>query len=146
MCLRATVFAIAATLGWLLPAASSESLAGRMRVGHGLSVVVPPGFHVTRRQFSSCIDPVERFSLISGRQVLTVQERLDPVREELTPRPPRFVVGGRPSPLECCSLPGRKGWVLEFSEHGRAFYAYVYPGDRSPAVLLAALDSFAVRA
>jgi hypothetical protein len=32
--------------------------------------------------------------------------------------------------------------VLHFGDHGRAFYAYLYPGRAAPDTLLHALDSF----
>jgi hypothetical protein len=31
---------------------------------------------------------------------------------------------------------------LQFSDHGRAFYAYVFPGKSKPRSLLRLLDSF----
>jgi hypothetical protein len=43
--------------------------------------------------------------------------------------------------MECCSIAGRNGWMLEFGDHARAFYAYLYPADSSPAPLLRVLDS-----
>jgi hypothetical protein len=85
---------------------------------------------------------VERVSLIRGRQVLMIQERLDPVRAELSGRPARFNVHGKPSPMECCSIPGRSGWSLQFSDHGRAFYAYLFPGNSAVWPLLRLLDTF----
>jgi hypothetical protein len=85
---------------------------------------------------------VERFSLIRGRRVLMIQERLDPVRAELSGRPAHFTVRGKPSPMECCSIPGWSGWSLQFSDHGRAFYAYIFPGKSKARPLLRLLDSF----
>ena len=114
-----------------------------MQVRHGLSIAVPTGWRVTYRHFTPCSDPAERFSLTSGGQVvLMVQERATPAPSELAPRPRHFAVRGRPLPLECCSIAGRSGWVLRFGDHGRAFYAYLYPGHASPATALRALDSF----
>ena len=128
---------------FVLSAASQSSPAGGpSEVGHRLSIAVPPGWRVTHRRFTACSDPVERFTLLSGHgQILTIQERLDPIAAELGQRPLHFAVSGRPQPIECCSL-DRPGWVIQFGDHGRGFYAFLYPGSGSPHVLLRALDSF----
>lgn len=115
-----------------------------LHLGHGLAVAVPPGWHVTTQRFTPCTDPIERFSVVRGRQVLMVQERLEPVQAELKQRPARFAVRGAPTPMECCSLGSRKGWSLQFGVRGRAFYAYVYPGGEDPQPLLRILDSLRV--
>jgi hypothetical protein len=44
--------------------------------------------------------------------------------------------------MECCSIPGRSGWSLQFSDHGRAFYAYLFPGNSAVWPLLRLLDTF----
>lgn len=132
---------LAAVICGLSAVSPSTPSSGRVDAGHGLSIAVPPGWHISHRAFTPCSDPVERFSLISGKQVLMIQERLDPGAAELSPRPARFRVRGTPSPMECCSIPGRRSWVLQFGDHGRAFYAYLYPGGRDPRTLLNALDS-----
>jgi hypothetical protein len=134
--------AVAAAICMLSAASASEPASRRVDAGHGLSIVVPGGWRVLHRSFTPCINPIERFSLISGRQMLMVQERLAPVSSELTPRPRYFAVEGPPTPLECCSIRGRSGWVLHFSDHGRAFYAYLYPSGSSADALLQVLDSF----
>jgi hypothetical protein len=144
----AAAVALAVSLASAAPAfgpavPSRTPTATRTSVGHGLSIVMPAHWRVTHRHFTPCSDPTERFSLLSGREVvLMVQERHSPARAELTPRPRHFAVHGRPAPLECCSLPGRAGWVLHFDDHGRAFYAYLYPGSATPGALLRTLDSF----
>jgi hypothetical protein len=117
----------------------------RVHVGHGLSIAVPEGWQVSHRAFTACVDPIERFSLRSGDQVLMIQERLNPVPAELSRRPRHFEVQGTAGVIECCSIPGRKGWMIEFGDHGRAFYAYLYPGGAAPDALLQALDSFSAR-
>ena len=123
----------------------SPSAGERIDVGHGLSIVVPGGWRVSHRHFTPCADPVERFSLLGYGQILTVEERLVPVRAELTRRPRAFGVRGKPSPLECCAIAGRRGWVVQFGDHGRAFYAYLYPGTATAAAtLLRTLDTFRV--
>jgi hypothetical protein len=126
----------------LVGVSASSSASGRADVGQGLSLSVPPGWRVSYHRFTPCSDPVERVSLIRGRQVLMIQERLDPVRAELSGRPARFNVQGKPSPMECCSIPGRSGWSLQFSDHGRAFYAYLFPGNSAVRPLLRLLDTF----
>ncbi len=124
----------------------AESPSRRAAVGHGLSIVVPAGWRVTHHRFTPCSDPVERFSLLGAGQVLTIEERLVPVRAELRPRTRQFTVRGKPTPIECCSIPGRRSWVVQFGDRGRAFYAYLYPGNGSARSLLHALDSFSVSA
>ena len=135
--MRALALLVAATL-------AAASTGGRVAAGHGLSIAVPSGWQLTHRRFTPCSDPVERFSLVRGDQVLMVQERLDPIRAELKPRPLRFAVRDTAAPIGCCSIGNRRGWVLQFGEGGRAFYAYLYPGRESPRVLLLALDSLRV--
>jgi len=125
-------------------ASALSSAARRVDVGHGLSVRIPPGWRISHRHFTPCSDPVERFSLLGAGRILTLEERLVPVRAELTRRPRHFNVRGRPTPLECCAIPGRRGWVVQFGDHGRAFYAYLYPGRGPTTILLRTLDSLLV--
>jgi hypothetical protein len=127
-------------LALVRPAASAEP--GRIDAGHGLFLVVPAGARLTHRHFTPCTDPVERFSVLEGRAILTVQERLEP--EPAPPRPGRFHVEGPARPMECCAIGGRSGWVLHFRDQGRSFYVYLYPAGRSPAPLLHILDSLRV--
>jgi hypothetical protein len=141
---KCLTFALAAIGCALIGVSASSSANGRADVGHGLFVSVPHGWRVSYHRFTPCSDPLERFSLIRGRQVLMIQERLDPVRAELSRRPSHFTVRGKPSPMECCSIPGRSGWSLQFSDRGRAFYAYVFPGESKVRPLLRLLDSFRV--
>jgi hypothetical protein len=127
-------------LALVRPAASAGP--GRIDAGHGLSLVLTAGARLTHRHFTPCADPVERFSVLDGRAVLTIQERLGP---EVGPeRQEPFHVEGPPRPMECCAIEGRSGWVLHFRDHGRSFYAYLYPSGRSPAPLLHVLDSLQV--
>lgn len=136
--LLAVVLALVA-LGLVRPATAGP---GRVDAGHGLSVVLPPGARLTHHRFTPCTDPVERFSVLDGRAILTLEERLGP--EPAPPRPARFAVGGRPTPMECCAIEGRSGWSLHFRDHGRGFYAYLYPGGGPAAPLLRMLDSLRV--
>ena len=121
-----------------------KTLAVLVAVGHGLSFGVPTGWHVTHRTFTPCADPVERVTVYRGDAAIMLQERLRPDPSELRGRPAHFAVRGRPAPLECCSIGARKGWLVQFSEHGRAFYAYVYPGHHSVGDVLRVLDSVRV--
>ena len=123
---------------------SASSAVWRVSVRHGLAVHIPDGWHVTYRHFTPCSDPVERFTLVRGDQALMVQERIDPVADELRGKPRRFSVRGAPTPMTCCSIDGRRGWTLQFSDRGRAFYAYLYPGREGPEPLLAILDTLRV--
>jgi len=113
-------------------------------VGNGLSLGLPSGWQVTHRTFTPCVDPIERVTVYRGDAAIMLQERLHPDPSELRGRPARFAVRGGPAPLECCSIGDRKGWSIQFSAHGRAFYAYVYPGHRRVGELLRVLDSLRV--
>jgi hypothetical protein len=111
----------------------------------GLSVAVPPGWHVAHpRLLEPCTNPAPRFALARGRDLIAVQESLDGPRyvRRFPPRPRAFRVHGRPSPLACCA-PARRdaGWMLSFRDGGRAFYAYVY-GDARAALRI--LDTLRV--
>jgi hypothetical protein len=121
-----------------------KTLAVLVAVGHGLSFSLPAGWHATHRTSTPCVDPIERVTLSRGDAAIMLQERLHPVAGELTGRPTHFAVRGAPTPLECCSIGNRKGWMIQFSDRGRAFYAYVYPGHHRPTELLHVLDSLRV--
>jgi hypothetical protein len=136
------LIAIGLVLAALAVVRPASAKPGRIDAGHGLSLVVPAGARLTQRHFTPCADPVERFSVLEGRGILTVQERLEP--EPAPQRRGPFRVEGPPQPMECCAIAGRSGWVLHFRDHGRSFYAYLYPTGRSPAPLLHVLDSLQV--
>jgi hypothetical protein len=119
----------------------------RLALAIGLSVVVPPGWHLAHPPLlEPCTNPMPRFALARGRSLLELQESLDgPEYVRRFPlRPRRFRIHGRPSPLACCA-PARRdaGWMLSFRDGGRAFYAYVY-GDARAALRI--LDSLRVSA
>jgi hypothetical protein len=127
-------------LALVRPASSAGT--HRVDAGHGLSIVLPVGAELTFRHFTPCADPVERFSVLYQHAVLTVEERL-----EVEPGPRRngpFHVDGPATPMECCTILGRAGWSLHFRDHGRGFYANLYPSGSSPAPLLHLLDSLRV--
>ena len=130
----------ALTLSLVRPASAGPA---RVGAGHGLSIVVPAGAHLTQHHFTPCADPVERFSVIEGSAILTVEERYTP--EPAPPRPSRFRVSGPATPMECCAIEGRSGWVFHFRDHSRSFYVYLYPGGAPPTALLHALDSLHVQ-
>lgn len=122
-------------------------MSARAQVGHGLSIDVPAGWRISHHPFTSCIDPIERFSLLRGQALITLEERTGRGASEGMPqRPDHLRVSGKPSELECCALAARPGWTISFRDHGRAFYAYLYPGSAAPQVLLRILDSLRVRA
>jgi hypothetical protein len=117
---------------------------GAADAGDGLSIVVPAGAHLTHKQFTPCSDPVERFSVIDGRAILTIQERQDASQERSPRRAGPFHVSGPARVMECCAIDGRRGWSIAFRDHGRAFYAYLYPTGKSAAPLLRILDTLRV--
>ena len=116
-----------------------------MLLAVGLSVVVPPGWHVAHpRLLEPCTNPAPRFALAHGRRdLVVVQEALDRAYvSRFPPRPRRLRVPGPPSFLACCAPARRqKGWMLAFRDRGRSFYAYVY-GDAPRG--LATLDTLRV--
>ena len=117
----------------------------RMLLAVGLSVVVPPGWHVAHPALlEPCTNPAPRFALARGvRDLVVVQEALDRASvSRFPPRPRRFRVARAPSFLTCCAPARRqKGWMLSFRDHGRSFYAYVY-GDARRG--LAVLDTLRI--
>jgi hypothetical protein len=137
----AAAVAVAAFVGGV---STSSAALKRVDVGHNLSIVVPAGWRVSHKRFTPCSNPIERFSLLGPEEMLTVEERLAPLRAELIRRPRRFSVRGGPTPLECCAIPGRRGWVVHFGDHGRAFYVYLYSGRRTASTLLRILGSLRV--
>jgi hypothetical protein len=101
----------------------------------GLSVRFPPGWHVIPHPLTSCIDPAEAIDIGGpGDALFMLQES---GTRGLPLRPTRFRLVGEPSPLECCTPTSDPGWVISFQEHGRGFYAHLYPGnlDRRAEVL-----------
>jgi hypothetical protein len=140
--------AVVAVTALLLLSANAGGGADGSRLveaGHDLSIRLPPGGYLTHRRFTPCTDPVERFSVISGGEILMLQERVDARGERSPQRPRTFRVAGKPTGIECCSIARRVGWVIAFRDHGRAFYAYLYPRGTSPMQLLNTLNSLRVR-
>jgi hypothetical protein len=136
--------AAAAVAAALVAVGHAAGGAARADAGHGLSVVLPAGARLALLG-TGCTDPIERFSVVAGGDVLTLEERVYDARDERSPpRHGRFAVRGAPSGIACCSSRDRAGWVIPFRDHRRAFYAYLYPGGRSPARLLRVLDSLRV--
>src|SRR5512133_3692695 len=99
---------VLAALALVRPAASVGP--GRIDAGHGLSLVVPAGARLAHRPCAPCADPVERFSVLDGRAILTIQERLGP--EAGPQRQGPFHVEGPARPMERCASEGRSGWLV----------------------------------
>jgi hypothetical protein len=95
-----------------------------------ISAVLPPRWHVVHRRLTPCVNPVERLVVRGNGALVMVQEGLKPDfrAPRFEPRPAHFTLRGTPSPLECCAPATRAGWLLNFRDHGRGFYVYVYPG------------------
>ena len=127
-------------LALVRPASSAGT--HRVYADDGLSIALPGGAQLTHRHFTPCADPVERFSVLYRHAVLTIEERLG--AEPGPQRAGSFHVTGPPTPMECCAILGRAGWSLHFRDHGRGFYAYLYPSGSSPVPLLHVLDSLRV--
>jgi hypothetical protein len=107
------------------------ALGGPTATAPGLRLWIPPGWHQIDRKLTPCINPVERLTVRGpGGGLVHVQESLGPARSvrRFPPRPARFVLRGRPTPIACCAPTRRAGWLLHFRAGGRAFYAYVYGG------------------
>ncbi|HEU0315759.1 MAG TPA: hypothetical protein VFR49_00430 [Solirubrobacteraceae bacterium] len=141
------------------------------RLGAGLSIAVPAGWHLALR-LTGLAEPVERFTLASFplRRPPDAASSCGPVRAvdaipaagalvfvfeygphgtsagEFPPRPRHFAVPAGPArPYECFGL----GWLLRFRVGSRRFQAMIALGRRAGperARLLAALDSLRVDA
>jgi hypothetical protein len=100
----------------------------------GLSLRLPAGWHVTRpRLLEPCTNPIPRFAVRHGRDLLLVEESLDAAKyiARFSARPHRFTVKGQPSFMTCCAAAGAgRGWQLYFRDHHRGFYAYLYGNPR----------------
>jgi hypothetical protein len=149
--------------------AGAAGSASRRRLGAGLSVVVPGGWHVALR-LTGLAEPFERFTLASFplRRAPDAASSCGPVRAvdtipadgalafvfeygphgtsagDFPPRPRRFALPAGPArPYECFGL----GWLLRFRVGSRRFQAMIALGRRAGAErarLLAALDSLRV--
>jgi hypothetical protein len=111
-----------------------------------LSLVLPSGWQVAHPALlEACTNPINRFAVTDGRNLVDVQEELGlstADKRRTPPRPARFRVNGKPHFLTCCAPARRqRAWQLSFRQHGRVFNAYVY-GDARAA--LAILDSLHV--
>jgi hypothetical protein len=98
----------------------------------GISVVLPPRWHVIGKRLTPCVNPVERLVMKGRGALVMVQEGLRPLfrPRHFEPRPTRLALRGRPSSIECCAPAPRAGWLLSFRDQGRGLYVYVYPGRR----------------
>lgn len=113
----------------------------------GLSVTVPDGWSVVARPLTPCTNPVQRLALRGRGALVQLQEALDRAYVHRFPaRPRRFALRGAPQWIACCSPSRRKGWLVQFRDAGRSFYAYVYVGRAGTrAEALGILDSLRVR-
>ncbi len=164
--LSAVVVMVAVVAGVRAGAAGSVS---RTRLGAGLSIVVPSGWHVALR-LTALAEPFERFTLASFplRRPPDAGSTCGPVRAvdaipaagalafvfeygphgtragDFPPRPRRFALPAGPArPYECFGL----GWLVRFRVGSRRFQAMIALGRRPGAErarLLAALDSLRV--
>jgi hypothetical protein len=88
-----------------------------------------------------CTDPTQRLAIAGDGALVVLQERVGGGRAQGSLRPRRFRATGKPSPMECCAVADRAGWMFPFVDRGRELYAYVYPGrPGSTATALRALD------
>lgn len=96
----------------------------------GISVSLPSGWRVLDKRLTPCVNPVERLVLRRNGALVMIQEGLKPLfrARQFEPRPVRFALRGKPSPIECCAPAPRAGWLFSFRDRGRGFYLYVYPG------------------
>jgi hypothetical protein len=96
----------------------------------GLSLQLPARWHIVRpRPLEPCTNPIPRLAVQHGRDLLLIEESLDPSRyiARFSARPSHFAVKGPPSYLACCAAAGAgRGWQLDFRDRGRGFYAYIY--------------------
>jgi hypothetical protein len=126
--------------------AATERVYHRPRVG--LSVHYPSGWNVVRRHLTPCTNPLQRMALRRRGALVLLMESLDPPRyvKRFPRRPERFRLRGSPQWLVCCEPLHKRGWMLDFRDGGRAFYAYVYGSTRAArAQAVAILDSLRVR-
>jgi len=113
----------------------------RLARAHGLALPLPAGWHVVASQLTDCSDPTQRLAITGDGALVVLQERVGDGRAHGPPRPKRFRVTRKASPMECCALADRAGWMFPFVDRGRELYAYVYPGrPGSITTALRALD------
>ena len=131
--------ALAAVLG---PSADAVPVR-RVAVGHGLSVVLPAGWHVDRARLSTCADPVQRLAVRTHGALVLLQETFE--QGSFPARPAQFPLGPVGRLGGCCDMPDGRGSEVMFRDHWRRFYAFVYatkPEQRRGALEL--LDSLRV--
>jgi hypothetical protein len=115
----------------------------------GISAALPLGWEVVHGRLTPCTDPIERLVVRGRGGLVMVQESLGPRQhvQRLSPRPQRFALRGKPRFIACCAPPGRgRGWLFNFRDSRRGFYAYVFLGQQGTrAEALEILDSLDVR-
>jgi hypothetical protein len=135
-------------LGSCVPAAPGATEQAYHRPRVGLSVQYPSGWTVVRRHLTPCTNPIQRMALRRRGALVLLMESLDPPRyvKRFPRRPEQFRLRGDPQWLVCCEPLHKRGWMLDFRDRGRAFYAYVYGSNRAArAQAVGILDSLRVR-
>ena len=96
----------------------------------GVSVMLPPRWHVVDGRLTPCVNPIERLVVRGNGALLMFQEGLKPLfrARQFEQRPARLALRGGPTSIECCAPAPGAGWLLSFRDHGRGLYVYVYPG------------------
>jgi hypothetical protein len=126
-------------VAWAPAGASGTS--ARVARAYGLVLPLPAGWHVVASSLTDCSNPRQRLAIAGDGALVVLAERVGGGRAQGPSRPRRFRATGRPSPIECCAVAGRAGWMFAFVDRGRELYAYVYPGrPGSSATALRALD------
>jgi hypothetical protein len=138
---RAVLILIA--LGALVGPSADALPARRVDAGHGLAVVLPPGWRLSHTRVTTCSSPADRFVAVLGRARLhtgmnaPAAGALVLVQEAWSrPFPHRPKAFALPRLIDnlggCCEMPIGRGTELLFRDHGRGFYAFIYIGRVAP--------------
>jgi hypothetical protein len=113
---------------------------------HGLTLPLPSGWRLVDRSLTDCSNPTQRLAIGGDGALVVLQERLgSDAARGMPARPTHFSVTRKASPMECCAVLGRRGWMFPFVDRGRALYAYIYPGHPgSTTTALRLLDRLVV--
>ncbi|MGB2875052.1 MAG: hypothetical protein WBB76_06195 [Gaiellaceae bacterium] len=139
-----SVLAVSAAAMVVLPAAAAPAIV-RVEAAPGISVVLPPGWHLTREVISSCDEPRQVLAARArdGSLVLLLEDHTPSVR--LPSRPAQFRVPRRMTSFEgCCDMPTGPGYDFVFRDRGRNFHAFVYPRGRGARPSVDLLSSLRV--
>jgi hypothetical protein len=132
--LRLVLICIA--LGALVGPSADAVPLRQVDAGHGLSVVLPHGWRLSRARLETCADPAQRLVAVSGGASLRLGMKVPPhvaivfLQESwqgrFPARPARFALGRLGQNGGCCEMPVGRGDEILFRDHGRDFYAFVY--------------------